>query len=360
MKKQKIFFVLLRYIILFLLFAFAIFFLRLYFNSRKAVIYQKPLKIITTVKPKIMTLQNSLEISSYIESENTVILFPFVNGTILALNKTEGDKVKKDEVIAQIDDEAYRLQLIASDALYLEAASAFSKIKTLYETGSTTKQNYDSMEAKEKAAKAQMELAKLQYSHTQVKSPIDGNIISLPSKIGNLANTQTPIAIIQDPDNLVVNVAIPDKYYPAFSQNIASIKAYIKIKDRLENKMEKTECDIISISNYIDGKTKTFNLKLKIKENKSSFVPGMAVNANLIYREKKDVYVLSQKVKRVDNAVYILNKDSRAEKIELPTLFETDEYFEIPKEYKDNEFLLTGQHSVINGEKVNAKKGDAK
>lgn len=360
MKKRNIFFVLLRYMILLSLLAFAVFFLRLYFNSREVVVYQKPLKTITTVKPKIMTLQNSLEISSYIESENSVILFPFVNGTILAFNKKEGDKVEKDEVIAQIDDEAYRLQLIATDALYLEASSAFSKIKSLYETGSTTKQNYDSMEAKEKAAKAQMELAKLQYSHTKVKSPIDGHIISLPCKIGNLANTQTPIAIIQDLDNLVINVAIPDKYYPGFSQDLAAIKAYIKVEDRLENKQDEAECDIISISNYIDAKTKTFNLKLKIKENKSSFVPGMAVKANLIYREKKDVYALSQKTRRVDNAVYILDKDSRVEKTELPPLFETDEYFEIPKEYKDYEFLLTGQHSVINGEKVNARKGDEK
>lgn len=358
MKKNNKFLTLFRYLILFAILGVAVFFLGKFFKERKTVTYIPPIKAVTVVKPEKQTLEKILIFPGYIESETMVPVVPFVNGTILEYPIKAGDFVQKDEVLAVINPEVFRLQVMQADAAYLGYYSAFSRIENLYNAGSTTKQNYDTAKAQTDAAKAQLDLANLQLSYTQVKAPIDGAVIAAPSAKGSIGSTQSPIAVLADLDNLIVNLEIPEKYYTIFSGNTDKLKLTILRQNQYESDNVTSTGTIASISPYIKADSKSFTIRIKLNDNINSFKPGMFVKINIAYQQHEDVYALPQRVKKSDGSVYYLDEEQNAQTITFDKTFETDDYFEIPEEYQNNTFILTGQNTILDGEKVQIKEGD--
>ena len=357
MKKNNKLLTFLRYFILFAIIGVAVFFLGKFFKERKTVTYIPPIKAVTVVKPEKQTLEKTLTFPGYIESVTMVPVVPFVNGTILEYPIKAGDFVKKDTVLALIDPEVYRLQVMQADAAYLGYYSAFSRIESLFNAGSTTQQNYDTAKAQADAAKAQLDLANLQLSYTEVKAPIDGTVISALSAKGSIGSTQSPIAVLADLDNLIVNLEIPEKYYTIFSENTDKLKLTISRQNQYESENVTSLGTIDSISPYIKADSKSFTIRIKLNDNIKSFKPGMYVKINIAYQQHEDVYTLPQRVKKSDGSIYYLDEELRAQTITFDELFETNEAFEIPEEYKNNTFILTGQNTILSGEKVQLKEG---
>ena len=89
---------------------------------------------------------------------------PFVSGTIMEYPIKSGMQINKGDLIAKIDDEPYKQQMLQAKAAYLGYQSTFERVENLYKANAATQQNYDSAKAQRDAAKAQYDLAILQMS----------------------------------------------------------------------------------------------------------------------------------------------------------------------------------------------------
>lgn len=356
MSARKNFFTFLRYLILLTLIGVAVFFLNEFFTNRKTVSYEVPLKAVTIITPEKGEMEKTLTFPGYIESNAMVPIVPFVNGTVQEYLIKAGDEVQKDQIIAKIDDSPYRLQYAQAEAAYLGYSSSFEKVEALYKTGATTKQNYDTLKAQTEAAKAQLELANLQLSYTEVKASIDGTVILAPSAVGSIGTTTQPLAVLADMEELVINLEIPERYYSIFDKNKESLK--IKVIRTGQNDADQviSNASIDSLSPYIKPDSKSFTLKIKLEDNISAFKPGMYVKVDIDYESREGVYRLPQRVKKSDGSVYIIENNT-AHTLALEPLFETNDYFEVDKKYKDTTFVLTGQNTILDGERINIIEG---
>ena len=127
-------------------------------------------------KPEIRDLVESITISGYVEAKAMIPVVPFVSGTITEYPAKAGDFVKKDTLLAKIDDEPFRQQMLQAQAAYFAAKSTFDRVESLYKSAATSQQNYDNARAQYDASKAQYDLAKLQMGYTEVRAPVEGTI----------------------------------------------------------------------------------------------------------------------------------------------------------------------------------------
>lgn len=348
----------LKYLIALVVIALAFFAVAWFYSTREVETYTSPLTPVEVMKPEVRNIRESYTVTGYIEAEAMVPVVPFVSGTITEYYAENDMSVKKDQVLAVIDTEPYELQVKQAEAAYLAYEATFERVSALYEKGAATKQNYDEVKAQRDAGKAQYELSQLQLSYCYVDSPVDGTILLSNGAVGSIGTSDSPIAVIANLDDLIVNVTVPEKYYHKINSNKDSLK--INVVRKIGDEEDSTTATLVSVSPYIDPKTKTFKVKVRLTGDVSLFRPGMMVNVELIYNEE-EVLSLPQSIKKLDGSVYIVKEDAdgnyRAGYLELPTLLEDDNFFQVDEKYRDVEFIYRGQTMVLDGEIVNVTEG---
>jgi RND family efflux transporter MFP subunit len=99
-----------------------------------------------------------------------------VGGPLIQLNATEGQQVKKDQLVAEIDPRDFRIDLLAKEARYIQARAEKERFQATYERGSISKSEYDQKLALYLEAKSAFEAAKNALVDTKLKSPFNAFI----------------------------------------------------------------------------------------------------------------------------------------------------------------------------------------
>ncbi|MCX8058232.1 MAG: efflux RND transporter periplasmic adaptor subunit [Spirochaetes bacterium] len=305
---------------------------------------------VETIKPMYGNIEKTLVVSGFVKSESVVTILPKISGSLISLLVSVGDKVKEGQIIGEIDQGPYLLQYEQIKAAFESAKSTFERVETLYKNGATSKQNYEQAKAQYEAYRSQYELSKLQLGYTKIVSPVNGVVLMTHSVPGSLVAPQVPIVTIGDLSNLVVEVKVPEKYYFLFSKLQNQMEIYITFQDFIDKKIKGK---IKYITPFISPETKTFTVICSIQDIKE-ILPGMSLNVNFVIDKREKVYYLPIEVLLLNNfAFYVDEKSSKAYKIKLDVTFSNDQYFQIPKEYKDYKFIIDGQHFLKEGQKVN-------
>ncbi len=150
---------------------------------------------------------------TYVTTDNaqveahSVLLAAKVTGYILKVNVTEGQKVKKGDLLAEIDDRDYQntLRQISSELTSIEAREKdaqknFRRLVELYRKGAVSQQQFDTsstafseVKAKFDAVSAQVSQAQLNLENTKIKAPSDGFIAKKSIETGQFTSPGIPL-----------------------------------------------------------------------------------------------------------------------------------------------------------------------
>lgn len=344
--KKKIGSAILRVVILIAVLLLAFFGLRYYFSSREVVSYQAPLAPVRTVRAKLSDIEQSISFTGYIESEQMVAVVPFVSGTILEYDIKEGDRLEKDQVVARIDSEPYRLQALQAEAQATALESAYQRISNLYQSNAVSRQELESIEAQRDAADAQKALADLQLSYADIKAPISGTVVINKGSVGSIATNTDYLAIMADMDALVINLNVSYAYYDVINENKDNLS--ITVSD--ESRALVSSAEVVSISPMIDPLSRSFNLKLRL-DRPEGFALGSSCTVDITYDRISDVYTLPVNVLRLDDSLYYV-EDGVAHYIEYKPLYENDDLISAPEGMEGLDFVIEGQNSLFDGQNV--------
>lgn len=334
----------------------AIFVLLTILVTRKKPVEEKPDAVPAVVlqKPENGRLVESVTISGYVEAEAMIPVVPFVSGTIIEYPARAGDFVEKDTLLAKIDDEPFRQQMIQAQAAYFAAKSTFDRLDKLFKAGSTTQQNYDSAKAQADASKAQYDLAKLQLNYTEVRAPVDGTILIADQAVGGIGNQSQPVAVLADLANQVVRLKVPEKYFDLFTLERDTLQVTITRpaeKNMFEDAV--TSATIENIAPYVSPQSKNFIVVCHLDDPGDRFRPGMFVKVQVAYKTYEDVPLISLKARKMDGSFYIYDENTETVKYIEGESFPNDgTNFILPEEYRNSYIVMDGQNFVFDGQKV--------
>lgn len=198
-----------------------------------------------------------------------------VAGEISKLYVKEGDKLKKGDVIAELDPTDYKLDVDNASARYSVVNSQFRRSKPLVDKGLLAKSQFDEIAANRQIAFAELQLAKLRLSFTKLTAPVDG-VISRVS-VDQFENIQVGqnIVNIHSLDSVEILIQLPDRLYinQPTQETLAEVDALVKVPSGNEY-----HAAIKEFTTEPDPATGTFTVTLSLPMPEDEYIlDGMAV-----------------------------------------------------------------------------------
>jgi HlyD family secretion protein len=238
-----------------------------------------------------------------VNAVTTVLVGTQVSGTIKNLYVDFNSRVKKGQLIAQIDPTMFEAQVAQekanvarANATFRDADRTFKRNQELFAKNLIPRSDLDTAETNYDAAKAQLEQAKaaLRVSdtnlrYTSILSPVDGVVISRAVDIGQTvaASFQTPtlFTIAQDLTKMQIdtNVAESDIGVVKVGQDVEfTVDAYPDTT--FHGKVWQIRQAPITVQNVV-----TYDVVIQVNNRDLKLMPGMTANVSLIITTRQDV-----------------------------------------------------------------------
>jgi RND family efflux transporter MFP subunit len=324
------------------------------------------------------TVAAHLTVVGNLIGQQTVAIAPRTGGRLLSVNVQLGDRVRRGQVLAKVEDREIVEQVRAAEASQ-EVAKAtirqreadlnvaklnFDRSKNLFERQLLAKQALDDAESRYLAAVAQLDLSTAQLSanaarleelrinlqHTSVASPVDGFVASRTVDPGAMVNTNTAIASVVDISRLRLVVNVVEKDLRMVSPgDVAEVEVDAYPGEKFHGK-------IARVAPVLDPATRTAQMEVEIPNTDNRLKPGMYARINLTVEERKDTLVAPKNaVIDFENkrGVWMPNEENRAKFVAVQLGIDGGENVEILSGLKEGDkFVTTGAGAVRNNDQL--------
>jgi RND family efflux transporter MFP subunit len=276
---------------------------------------KRPLEVKTAVAVAPSAAAGSgavLQATGYITARRQATVSAQITGTLTDVLFEEGDRVEKDQILARLDDNAYRAALDAAQAnarateaqiLQLQAQLDQAqhdavRMHTLAATGlvskqqdeqartlvNTTQAQLNSQRKLAAAAQAQATQAKVNFDYTVVRAPFTGVITVKAAQVGEIISplsagggfTRTGVGTIVDMDSLEIDVDVNEAY-------IGRVKAAMPAEAVLDAYPDwKIPAHVIAIVPAADRGKATVKVRVALDQKDPRIVPDMGVRVSFL------------------------------------------------------------------------------
>ena len=220
--------------------------------------------------------------SATIRGRQDIDIYPQVSGTIEKLCVTEGQKVRRGQLLFIIDQVPYRAALKTATANVEAARAATSTAELTYKSNKelyaqkvvsefslkTAENSYLTAKAQLAQAEAQEISARNNLSYTEVKSPSDGVVGALPYRAGALvsASIPYPLTTVSDNSDMYVYFSMTENQLLNLTRQYGSIANTLKNMPDIQLQLNDGSIydqtgRIESISGIIDSSTGSVQLR---------------------------------------------------------------------------------------------------
>ncbi|WP_104734839.1 efflux RND transporter periplasmic adaptor subunit [Hanstruepera ponticola] len=316
----------------------------------------KKIPLITTFKTKNQAFNHYFEIQGNVTTKDLLVITPEYNGILTRVYVKEGEKVKKGQTLAKIDDGGLSQQLAQLQIQAELAKTTYERQKRLWDQniGSEiqflqAKSNYEAQ------AKAVNQLEQ-QIAKTVVKAPFSGTIDDVITEQGNVvAAGQSQLFRLVNLDNMYIETEVPERYIEDVTKG-----KHVVVEFPVLNKTIETE--IRQASDFINPANRTFKVEVAIPNSEKNIKPNLTARLKINDYTSKDAILIPQSVisENAEGEQYVYtvaDKNSDNEGIAKKTIITTGktqgDVIEVLSGIKDNtEVIKEGARSVKDSQTV--------
>lgn len=284
-----------------------------------------------------------------LEAVNEASVVSKVRGIVQEIMVEEGDKIRKGQIIAKIEDDQYRIETERAKASMDRMYNDYKRNAELFEKNLISAEVYENSRFEYESQKSVFELADLNYKNTNISSPIDGVVSQRSIKIGNMIGIDQQAFQVTDFDPIQAILYIPE--HERSKINVGQ-RAELTA-DALPNKLYYGKVERISPT--IDPSTGTFKVTIYMNQGQNDLRPGMFGRVKIVYDTHDNTHMVP-KVAIISEdetqSVFVI-KDSLAFKKVIRTGYVNGLNVEVLNGLQEGEIVVTtGQGSLTDSSKV--------
>jgi membrane fusion protein (multidrug efflux system) len=173
----------------------------------------------TVTNPVKMDTSFTKEYVSQIRSVRNIEIRAQEKGFLENIYVDEGQFVKAGQVLFRIMPKVYEAELLKSEAEAKAAQIELLNATTLADKNIVSKNEQAMAQAKLDQANAEIALAKLHLSFTEIKAPFDGTIDRIPKKLGSLIDEGELLTSLSDNSQMFVYFNVSEPEYLDYETN---------------------------------------------------------------------------------------------------------------------------------------------
>jgi multidrug efflux system membrane fusion protein len=302
---------------------------------------------------------------------NAVTVRARVDGTLMSVKVTEGQEVKKGDLVAVIDPRPYQASLDAAmakkaqdEAQLTNAQRDLARYTSLARQDFASRQQVDTQQASVaqftatlKGDDAAIATAQLNLSFCYILSPIDGRVGLRMMDPGNLVHATDSGGIISIAQLHPISVVftLPQQNLPKIIAAMASRR--LPVDAYAENDTtELARGELLTPDNSIDTSTGTIKLKANFANAENTLWPGQFVHAHLLLETRHDVLTVpSDAVQHGPSGLYayVVKPDSTVTRQAIEVDQDTGKVAVVTKGLAaGDKVVVAGQARLQNGTRV--------
>lgn len=303
---------------------------------------------------------------------STVDLVARVSAELLKVGFVEGDFVKVDQVLYELDDTRYAAEVENIEAKIAELAAkkeysniSHSRIKHLHDKAVTTTAELDktvserdAAHAAHRASEAQLRVVKDDLAHTKIRAPIAGKIGLTRYTAGNyLTPNSGVLATIVQHDPLRISFGMANRDYLSLFGGEEALRNRSSLRLHLaDDSIYEFEGAVEFLDNQANKKTDAIQVFARFPNPKGKLVPGSTVTVMLSRKNggRKAAIAPSAVMHDRESAyVYVLDADNKVERRDVVLGHSTSQSQLIREGLRVGErIVVDGMHKTQPGGKV--------
>jgi membrane fusion protein, multidrug efflux system len=316
----------------------------------------------------------AVEVATFgtVEARANVDVKAQVSGILTAVHFTEGQMVKKGDLLLSIDPNQPEITLKTAqanrqghEAQLKNAREEAARQTQLLQKGFTSQDEYDksatsvqTLEAAVAADNAAIDNAQLQLNYCSIRSPVDGRTGSLHINQGNLIRaSDAAIVTVMQTDPVYVSFRVPESYLPAIRKGMAagSLDVAVTVPDANEPPVHG---ELSLIENTVDVDSRMIYLRATFDNKEQRLWPGQYVDVILsVAKEPNSVVVPSAAIQTGQKGqfVYVVQKDQTVEDRPVVVKRSTDADAVVDGVQAGEVVVTDGQLRLVPGSRVQTK-----
>lgn len=226
-------------------------------------------------------------------------------GVLFAIDFTEGQLVRKGQLLAQIDPRPYRLALLQAegnltrDQAQLNVARVdLIRYQTLLRQDSIARQQVDTQVALVKqyegtvaADRAQVGSARLNIEYTKITAPVAGRVGLREVDLGNYLTPSDAngVVVITQTDPIDVAFSVPQDVLPSVRARAAEAGGLAVAAFDQSGATKLADGHFLTFDNQIDATTGTIKAKARFANPGGALFPNQFVNVSLLVETLRGV-----------------------------------------------------------------------
>src|SRR6185312_8662479 len=276
-----------------------------YFYFKKE---EKPV-VLQTERPRYGYISKSVTATGTVQPVDTVAVGSQVSGTIKAIYASYNDRVKKGQLLAELDKSLFLAQVnqfkanldVAKAALVYQK-STFDRQTLLYNTGAISKAEFENSQNQYSAARAQVESVEAQLTgatknldYASIYSPVDGVVMTRNVSVGQTVaasfSTPTLFIIAKDITKMQVQAAVSEA-------DIGDVRTGLRATFTVDAYPDMTFSGTVNqvrLEPVISTNVVTYSTIITAPNDDLKLKPGMTANIFIFTKEVDSAMLISAK-----------------------------------------------------------------
>ena len=313
--------------------------------------------LITTITTSEQQFNHFIELQGNVKTKQNVLVYPEMPGILNKVYVKEGQKVKKDQILATIDDGGLSQQLMLLESNEQLAKTTFERQKRLWDQQIGSEIQYLQAKTSYDSQKNATRQLKKQLDKFTIRAPFSGIIDDVFKEKGTVVapGPGAEIFRIINLSNMYIETDVPESY-------ISSIKKNKMVEVNFPILGRSYDSSIRQVGNFINPSNRTFKIEVGIPNIDGEIKPNLTAKLKLNDYSNLNAILIPQSIisenAKGQQFIYVVkdNKEKNqvyAERLVIETGKTNGDFIEVTKNLDANvDIILEGARSVNNGQVV--------
>jgi membrane fusion protein (multidrug efflux system) len=230
--------------------------------------------LVTTQTLKDTLFKHYIVIQGNVETKQNVIVYPEYQGMLTRVLVNKGDRVRKGQILARIDDGGLGSQLTQLEVQAQLAKTTYERQQRLWEQKIGSEIQYLQAKANYESAQNAVDQLRSQLGKTTIRAPFTGIVDEVITEQGTVVSPGQGIFRIVNLGDMYIKADVPERYLASVVPGKDVVVEIPVLGETIETKVRES-------GNFINPGNRSFSIEVSVPNTKGVIKPNLTARVKI-------------------------------------------------------------------------------